>query len=88
MRDLGPRGSSATLPVGISWSTIRQTRAMANNNQQFQTGKPLKTPVVKANQLKVKTDDVQNRMNKTKTHPDLAATVPTMTLNRNTSPRG
>ena len=88
MRDLGPRGSCATLPVGISWSTIRQTRATANNHQQFQMGKPLKTPVVKADLLEVKTDDVQNRMDKTKTHSNLPTTVPTMTLNRNTSPRG
>ena len=88
MRDLGPRGSCATLPVGISWSTIRQTRATANNHQQLQMGKPLKTPVVKADRLKVMTDNAQNMTDKMTTCSDLPTTVPTTTLNRNTSPRG
>ena len=88
MRDLGPRGSCATLPVGISWSTIRQTRATANNHQQLQMGKSLKTPVVKADRLKVMTDNVQRMANRTTTCANLATKAPTTTLNRNTSPRG
>ena len=88
MRDLGPRGSSATLPVGIFWSTIRQTRATAIYHQQFQMGEPLKTLVVTTDQLKVKTDHEQRMASKTTFCANLATTVPTTTLNRSTSPRG
>ena len=45
------------LPVGTSWSTIRQTRAMADNHYRFQTGDPLKSLMVANSQLMERTDN-------------------------------
>ena len=76
------------LPVGMCWSTSRQTRAMATYHQQFQMGDPLKTLVVTSKPFKVKTDHEQRMADRTTLRANLATTVPTTTLSRSTSPRG
>ena len=76
------------LPVGMYWSTSRQTRATAMYHQQFQMGDPLKTLVVTTKPLKVKTDHEQRMADRMIYCANLAVTVPTRTLSRSTSPRG
>ncbi len=80
------------LPVGTSWSTIRQTSATTDNHQQFLTGNPLKMLVAMTDQLKVKTDHEQRMVNETTLtttfQANLALTVPTTASSRSTSPKG
>ena len=76
------------LPVGMCWSTSRQTRAMAAYHQQFETGNPLKTLEVTSETFKVMTDHEQRMADRMNPCANLAVTVSTRTLSRSTSPRG
>ena len=75
------------LPVGISWSTIRQTRATTDNHRQI-----LEMLVEMTDQLKMRTDLVQRMVNgmtlTTMSHASLATEKPTTTSSRSTSPNG
>ncbi len=75
------------LPVGISWSTIRQTRATTDNHRQI-----LEMLVEVIDQLKMRTDLVQRMVNETTLtttfYANLATEKPTTTSNRSTSPKG
>ena len=75
------------LPVGISWSTSRQTRATTHNHQQI-----LEMLVEVIDQLKMRTDLVQRMVNGTTLtttfYANLATEKPTTTSSRSTSPKG
>ena len=75
------------LPVGISWSTIRQTRAPPDNHRQI-----LEMLVEMTDQLKMRTDLVQRVVNETTPtttfYANLATEKPTTTSSRSTSPNG
>ena len=73
------------LPVGISWSTIRQTRATTHNHKQI-----LEMLVEVIDQLKMRTDLVQRMVNgmtlTTISYANLATEKPTTASSRSTSP--
>ena len=75
------------LPVGISWSTIRQTRATTDNHRQF-----LEMLVEMTDQLKMRTDLEQRMVSGTTLtttfHANIATEAPKTTSNRSTSPKG
>ena len=87
MRDLGPRGRRTAFPVGISWSTIMQTRATMHNHERIQ-----EKLVEVIDQLKVKTDLTQTTANgmtlTTISCANRATERPMTTSSRSMSPSG